>query len=151
MRNPKTGQRLKADLDSLMQLLLIHYITQAAEQRATRSWALSSGKAASPQCSGPCGYTSQRLGKSRVLLVEVGGVMITAINDDLFTLEVTADPYPYFDRLREEDPVHWNEKYGVWIITRYDDVVWLLRHPEWFSSEVFKRDPREPYPPIQAS
>ncbi len=77
--------------------------------------------------------------------------MITAINDDLFTPEVTADPYPYFDRLREEDPVHWNEKYGVWIITRYDDVVWLLRHPELFSSEVFKRDPREPYPPIQAS
>ncbi len=77
--------------------------------------------------------------------------MITAINADLFTPEVTADPYPYFDRLREEDPVHWNEKYGVWIITRYDDVVWLLRHPELFSSEVFKRDPREPYPPIQAS
>ena len=77
--------------------------------------------------------------------------MITANNDDLFTPEVTADPYPYFDRLREEDPVHWNEKYGVWIITRYDDVVWLLRHPELFSSEVFKRDPREPYPPIQAS
>jgi len=77
--------------------------------------------------------------------------MITAINDDLFTPEVTADPYPYFDRLREEDPVHWNEKYGVWIMTRYDDVVWLLRHPELFSSEVFKRDPREPYPPIQAS
>ena len=77
--------------------------------------------------------------------------MITAINDDLFTPEVTADPYSYFDRLREEDPVHWNEKYGVWIIARYDDVVWLLRHPEFFSSEVFKRDPREPYPPIQAS
>src|SRR5207247_5715437 len=77
--------------------------------------------------------------------------MITANNDDLFTPEVTADPYPYFDRLREEDPVHWNEKSGVWIITRYDDVVWLLRHPELFSSEVFNRDPREPYPPMVQS
>lgn len=77
--------------------------------------------------------------------------MSTAINDDLFTPEVIADPYPYFARLREEDPVHWNEKYGVWIITRYDDVVWLLRHPELFSSEVITRDPRQPYPPIQAS
>src|SRR5499427_6199237 len=35
--------------------------------------------------------------------------------------------------------------------TRYDDVVWVLRHQELFSSEVFKRDVREPYPPIQES
>src|SRR5881409_3356812 len=77
--------------------------------------------------------------------------MITAINDYLFTPEVIADPYAYFDRLREEDPVHWNAKYAVWLITRYDDVVWVLRHQELFSSEVFKRDPREPYPPIQES
>src|SRR6266699_4616336 len=77
--------------------------------------------------------------------------MITAINDDLFTPEVIADPYAYFDRLREEDPVHWNAKYAVWLVTRYDDVVWVLRHQELFSSEVFKRDLREPYPPIQES
>jgi cytochrome P450 len=77
--------------------------------------------------------------------------MITAINDDLFTPEVIADPYTYFDRLRAEDPVHWNATYAVWLVTRYDDVVWALRHPELFSSEVFKRDPREPYPPIQES
>ena len=77
--------------------------------------------------------------------------MLTAINDDLFTPEVIADPYAYFDRLREEDPVHWNAKYAVWLVTRYDDVVWVLRHQELFSSEVFKRDLREPYPPIQES
>jgi cytochrome P450 len=60
-----------------------------------------------------------------------------------------ADPYTYLGCLREQDPVHWNDKYKVWIITRYDDLVWLIRHPELFSSEVFKRDPRPPYPPIQ--
>ena len=74
--------------------------------------------------------------------------MVTMINDDLFSPDVIADPYTYFGHLREEDPVHWNTKYGVWIVTRYDDIVWLLRHPELFSSEVFKRDPRPPYPPI---
>ena len=36
--------------------------------------------------------------------------MQTAISDDMFSPEVIADPYPYYDRLREEDPVHWNEK-----------------------------------------
>ena len=74
--------------------------------------------------------------------------MVTAINDDLFAPEVIANPYPYFEQLREEDPVHWNEKYGVWILTRYDDVVWVTRHHEQFSSETFKRDPRPPYPEI---
>ena len=74
--------------------------------------------------------------------------MVTAISDDLFAPGVIADPYPYFGQLREEDPVHWNEKYGVWILTRYDDVVWLTRHHELFSSETFKRDPLPPYPAI---
>lgn len=74
--------------------------------------------------------------------------MVTAINDDLFASDFIADPYTYFGRLREEDPVHWNEKYELWVITRYDDLVWLTRHHELFSSAVFKRDPRGPYPAI---
>ncbi len=77
--------------------------------------------------------------------------MVTAvINDDLFTREVTTDPYTYFGRLREEDPVHWNEPYELWVITRHDDLVWLTRHHELFSSEVLKRDPRPPYPQVEA-
>jgi cytochrome P450 len=74
--------------------------------------------------------------------------MGTAIHDDLFAPDVMAEPYGYFGRLRAEDPVHWNAKYELWVLTRYDDVVWLVRHPELFSSEVFRRDPRPPYPPI---
>jgi cytochrome P450 len=75
--------------------------------------------------------------------------MMTAINDDLFAREVINDPYSYFGRLREEDPVHWNEKHQVWIITRYTDLVWITRHPELFSSELPIRPPT--YPPIDAS
>ena len=77
--------------------------------------------------------------------------MVTAINDDLFTPDVINDPYTYFGRLREEDPVHWNEKYEAWIITRYDDVVWLIRHHELFSSRVIRDDPRPPYPEVYES
>src|SRR5262252_3507279 len=33
-----------------------------------------------------------------------------------------ADPYPLYRRFREEDPVHWSERLGSWVITRYDDV-----------------------------
>ena len=77
--------------------------------------------------------------------------MATAINDDLFTEDAIYDPYAYFAHMREEDPVHWNEKYDLWLITRHDDLVWLTRHPELFSSAVFARDPRDPYPTVDES
>ena len=72
--------------------------------------------------------------------------MVTAIDDEMFTGRAIADPYGYFGQLREEDPIHWNEKYDLWVITRYDDVVWLTRHPELFSSEFWKRDNRPHIP-----
>ena len=77
--------------------------------------------------------------------------MMTAMSNDLFTSEVTNDPYSYFGHLREEDPVHWNELYELWVITRHDDLVWLTRHHELFSSEVLKRDSRPPYPQVYDS
>jgi cytochrome P450 len=77
--------------------------------------------------------------------------MATAIQDNLFTEDVVQEPYEYFSRVREEDPVHWNELYELWLITRYDDLVWLTRHPELFSSAFWRRDPRGPYPSIDES
>jgi cytochrome P450 len=77
--------------------------------------------------------------------------MLTRVQDDMFTSDVIADPYRYYGRLREEDPVHWNEAYELWVVTRHDDLVWLTRHHELFSSAVFKNDPRPPYPDINES
>ncbi len=77
--------------------------------------------------------------------------MVALIEDDLFTDDVIADPYAYYGRLRAEDPVHWNEKYDLWVITRHEDLVWLTRHHELFSSAVFKNDPRPAYPAIDES
>ncbi|TQM01872.1 cytochrome P450 [Pseudonocardia kunmingensis] len=45
-----------------------------------------------------------------------------AIDDDLLTAEATADPYPLFARLREQDPVRWSARHRAWLLTRYDDV-----------------------------
>ena len=42
--------------------------------------------------------------------------------------EFLADPYPMYHRLRTEDPVH-HSPLGFWILTRYDDVVAVLRDP----------------------
>ena len=36
--------------------------------------------------------------------------------------------------LRQHDPVHWSEKDGVWLVTRYEDVVHVSKHQELFTS-----------------
>lgn len=67
-----------------------------------------------------------------------------------FIPEIHADPYPMYDRLRAEDPVHWNNLMEVWVLTRYDDVVSVLRDSRFsanrrraqnrFSQEMAKRE-----------
>jgi len=44
--------------------------------------------------------------------------------------EFHANPYPFYRRLREEDPVH-HSALGIWVLTRYDDVVMALRDPRF--------------------
>jgi cytochrome P450 len=77
--------------------------------------------------------------------------MAIAVQDDMFTPDVIADPYAYYGRLRDEDPVHWNDAYALWVVTRHDDVTWMTRHNELFSSAVFRNDPRPAYPAIDES
>ena len=68
--------------------------------------------------------------------------------DALFAPEAIADPYPFFGRLREQDPVHWNAAFQLWVVTRYEDVVWMIRNHELFSSAVIRNDQRAPHPPV---
>jgi cytochrome P450 len=46
-----------------------------------------------------------------------------------FSPELMANPYPLYHRLREEDPVHWSEAMGGWLLTRYSDAVTGLLDP----------------------
>jgi cytochrome P450 len=41
--------------------------------------------------------------------------------------QVLADPYPLYERLRREDPVHWDPYLHSWVVTRYTDVITVLR------------------------
>ena len=77
--------------------------------------------------------------------------MVTTINDDMFTAEVIQYPYRYYGRIRDEAPVHWNELYELWVITRHDDLVWPTRNHEQFSSDSILNDPRPAYPAIYES
>jgi pimeloyl-[acyl-carrier protein] synthase len=42
--------------------------------------------------------------------------------------EVLANPYPLYERLRTEDPVHWDSFLHAWVVTRYPDVIRVLHH-----------------------
>ena len=77
--------------------------------------------------------------------------MVSTVNYDMFAPEVIQDPFTYYGRLRDEDPVHWNELYELWVITRHDDLVWLTRNHELFSNAVFLNDPRPAYPATNES
>ena len=39
--------------------------------------------------------------------------------------EIRRDPYPFYKKLREQDPVHWDEEMGFWVFTRFDDIASL--------------------------
>jgi len=47
---------------------------------------------------------------------------------ELLDPEVLANPYPLYRRLREESPVYWDPFLCAWVVTRYRDVVHVLRH-----------------------
>ena len=41
---------------------------------------------------------------------------------DLLSPALVHDPYSYFERLRADHPIHWNERHRGWMISRYADV-----------------------------
>jgi cytochrome P450 len=49
---------------------------------------------------------------------------------------VRQDPYPYYERLRAEDPVHFDEGIRTWLVTRHEDILAAARNTEVFSDEM---------------
>ncbi len=52
---------------------------------------------------------------------------IDTIDDNLLCTEAVRDPYSYFARVRDLDPVYWNSRHRAWVLTRYSDVARELR------------------------
>ena len=48
--------------------------------------------------------------------------------------EAIGCPYPIFSELRQESPIHFSDKLGAWVCTRYDDVMEVLHDTDRFSS-----------------
>jgi cytochrome P450 len=58
----------------------------------------------------------------------------TGVYFDPYDVDINADPYPVYARLRERAPVYHNERHDFWALSRYDDV--QQAHVNWqvFSS-----------------
>jgi cytochrome P450 len=56
------------------------------------------------------------------------------IRYDPYDVEVNADPYETFRRLRSEQPLFRNDEYDFWAVSRFDDVEQVLKDHRTYSS-----------------
>jgi cytochrome P450 len=60
--------------------------------------------------------------------------------------QTIACPYDYYKAMRSEDPVHFDEKAGTYIVSRYEDIKQALAQPLVFSSGLgFKNQKRQDF------
>jgi len=53
-----------------------------------------------------------------------------------FLPEVQANPFPYYAYLREHAPVYQVPGAGFWAVSRYDDVLFIVKNPQIFSASI---------------
>ncbi|WNG27961.1 cytochrome P450 [Cystobacter fuscus] len=56
----------------------------------------------------------------------------------IYAPEIWNNPHPFYAALRREAPVSQVEPGGMWAVTRYEDVLYVLKNPQLFSSEGFR-------------
>lgn len=72
--------------------------------------------------------------------------MVLAKQQDALSLshlqqeEVRANPYPFYEQLREQDPIHWDDELGFWTLTRYDDIAALYTDERFSRAEGLLRN-----------
>ncbi|KUI20774.1 cytochrome [Mycobacterium sp. GA-1285] len=58
----------------------------------------------------------------------------SALYYDPYRVDIVADPYPTYARLREEAPLYYNESYDFWALSRHEDVERALLDWQTFSN-----------------
>ena len=46
---------------------------------------------------------------------------------DPYDFDIDADPYPVWKRMRDEQPLYYNERYDFWALSRFHDVEVALK------------------------
>jgi cholest-4-en-3-one 26-monooxygenase len=58
----------------------------------------------------------------------------TAPDFDILDPHFYDDPWDAYRWLRTNDPIHWDERNGLWVLSKHVDVVHVSRHTELYSS-----------------
>jgi cytochrome P450 len=59
-----------------------------------------------------------------------------SMRPNLLSPTVQANPYPLYAELRRHHPVCQVDPGGMWAISRYDDVLYVMKNPQLFSSSI---------------
>jgi pimeloyl-[acyl-carrier protein] synthase len=63
---------------------------------------------------------------------------------DLNSTAFLRNPYPIYDELRANDPIHWSAENGYWILTRYADIVAQVQNNQLSSNRIGAHQGRMP-------
>lgn len=64
---------------------------------------------------------------------------------NLMSPEVHADPYPFYAKFRRSTPVGQVDPGGIWAVSRYDDIVEVLKDPRTFSANAWTQRVSPPW------
>jgi pimeloyl-[acyl-carrier protein] synthase len=65
---------------------------------------------------------------------EHGAPQLGAFDSLLTDPSYFQDPYPVLAAIREATPLYWSEAWSVWVATRHEDIVAILKEPQRFSN-----------------
>ena len=63
----------------------------------------------------------------------------SAVYFDPYDVDINADPYPTYARLREEAPAYYNARYDFWALSRHADVRFGKRGLSWAGRRCCRR------------
>ena len=67
-------------------------------------------------------------------MLRLGVMWMQSLSFEPYSYTHRSDPYSVYRELRDTAPVHFAPASRAWVLSRFEDVSWALRHPEWFSS-----------------
>jgi cytochrome P450 len=67
---------------------------------------------------------------------KTGSCPVAGVLGSLADPTINAHPKDFYHAVRTQDPVYYDEKIGMYLVTRYDDIVEVLRDPITFSDKM---------------
>jgi cytochrome P450 len=67
---------------------------------------------------------------------KAGGCPVAGVLGSLSDPLINAHPLEFYQAVRKQDPVYYDEKIGMYLVTRYEDIVEVLRDPITYSDKM---------------